>query len=87
MRNDDANANTLKVMSPTDPKQKARADVRKAQGDFEREQKQLQQQRAKSRARRRERFARAQKAGLSLRDIAEETDLHPTRVREILRDD
>jgi DNA-directed RNA polymerase sigma subunit (sigma70/sigma32) len=72
---------------PDDAKQKARASVRKAQGDFEREQKQLQQERARSRARRRERFARAQKAGLSLRDIAEETDLHPTRVREILREE
>lgn len=43
--------------------------------------------RAKSRAKRRERFARAQMKGLSLRDIAEETDLHPTRVREILNED
>lgn len=47
----------------------------------------LTEARAKSRARRRERFARAQKTGLSLRDIAEETDLHATRVREILNED
>lgn len=69
-----------------DPKLEARAAVRKAQADFEREQKQMQQERAKSRAKRRERFARAQKAGLSLREIAEETDLHATRVREILNE-
>ena len=72
---------------PADPKQKTRAEVRKAQADFEREQEQMKQARAKSRAKRRERFARAQKAGLSLRDIAEEADLHATRVREILNED
>lgn len=72
---------------PTDPRKKARAVVRKAQADFEREQEQMKQARAKSRAKRRERFARAQQAGLSLRDIAEETDLHATRVREILNEE
>ena len=72
---------------PADPKHQARTAVRKAQADFEREQEQMKQARAKSRAKRRERFARAQKAGLSLRDIAEETDLHATRVREILNED
>ena len=71
---------------PADPKQKARAAVRKAQADFEREQEQMKQARAKSRAKRREHFSRAQKEGLSLRDIAEETDLHATRVREILNE-
>ena len=70
-----------------DPKQKARAAVRKAQADFQREQEQMKQARAKSRAKRREGFARAQEAGLSLRDIAEETDLHATRVREILNEE
>lgn len=72
---------------PTDPKENARVELREAQADFEREQKQLQQERAKSRARRRERFARAQKAGLSLREIGEEVNLHATRVREILNED
>jgi hypothetical protein len=72
---------------PVDPKQKARAEVRKAQADFAREQEQMKEARAKSRAKRRERFARAQLNGLSLRDIAEATDLHPTRVREILNED
>jgi len=72
---------------PADPKQKARAAVRKAQADFERDQEQMKQARAKSRAKRREHFSRAQEAGLSLRDIAEETDLHATRVREILNED
>jgi hypothetical protein len=66
--------------------QKARRDVRRAQADFEREQEQIQEAREKSRARRRERFAMAQKAGLSLRDIGKEVGLHPTRVREVLRE-
>jgi DNA-binding Lrp family transcriptional regulator len=67
------------------PKQKARRAVQRAQADFERDQKQLREARAKSRTKRRESFARAQEAGLSLRDIGEEIGLHPTRVREILR--
>ena len=66
--------------------QKARREVRRAQADFERDQKQLREARAKSRAKRRATFERAQKAGLSLREIAAEIGLHPTRVREILRD-
>ena len=65
---------------------KARKDAQRAQADFEREQIQFREQRAKSRKKRRERFAKAQKAGLSLRDIGEATDLHPTRVREILHE-
>ncbi|HSK50456.1 MAG TPA: hypothetical protein VK889_08185 [Solirubrobacterales bacterium] len=68
-------------------RKKALQDVRKAQAEFEREQKQLQKERAKSRSRRRDRFAKGQRDGLSLRDIAAETDLHPTRVREILREE
>jgi len=66
--------------------QKARRNVRRAQSDFEREQKQLREARNKSRAKRRESFARAQKAGLSLRDIGEEVGMHWTRVGEILRE-
>jgi len=66
--------------------QKARREVRRAQADFERDQKQLREARAKSRAKRRATFERAQKAGLSLREIAAEIGLHPTRVREILRE-
>lgn len=74
-------------MSDLAAQKKARADVRRAQDDFEKEQTKLRESRKKSRARRRERFARAQKAGLSLRDIGEATDLHPTRVREILQEE
>ncbi|HEY1853245.1 MAG TPA: hypothetical protein VGG40_01540 [Solirubrobacterales bacterium] len=70
-----------------DAKRKARGELRKAQAAFEREQEQVLRERAKSRAKRRESFARAQKAGLSLREIAEETKLHPTRVREVLREE
>lgn len=74
-------------MSDSAVQKKARADVRRAQADFEKEQAKLRESRKKSRARRRERFARAQKAGLSLREIGEAADLHLTRVREILRED
>jgi hypothetical protein len=72
---------------PDAARKKALQAVRRAQADFDREQKQLQKERAKSRSRRRAEFAKAQKAGLSLRDIAAEVDLHPTRVREILREE
>lgn len=58
--------------------QKARKDVRRAQSNFERK---LEEAHAARRAS----FERAQKAGLSLRDISEEVDLHWTRVGEILR--
>jgi hypothetical protein len=70
-----------------DASAKARGDVRRAQADFEKEQAKQREARAKSRAKRRERFARAQKAGLSLREIGEAAGLHLTRVREILRED
>jgi DNA-directed RNA polymerase specialized sigma24 family protein len=58
--------------------QKARRTVRAAQASFEREQDAAQKARRKA-------FADAQKAGLSLRDIAEEVGLHRTRVHQIIR--
>lgn len=70
---------------PTDPRQKARAAVRKAQADFERGQDRVQRERAKVRAARRERFAQAQKDGLTVREIAEETGLNYSHVAEIIR--
>jgi hypothetical protein len=66
-------------------KRKARAELRKAEAAFEREQQQLRRERAKSRAKRRESFERAQKDGLTLREIGEVVGLHHTRVGEILR--
>jgi hypothetical protein len=74
-------------MPDSAPQKKARRDVQRAQADFEREQVQLRKERAKSRKKRRERFAQAQKAGLSLREIGEAAGLHLTRVREILHED
>lgn len=56
---------------------KARKAVRAAQKQFEREQKE-------SRQSRREALTRAQKAGLSLREIAEEAGLHHSSVAEII---
>jgi DNA-directed RNA polymerase specialized sigma24 family protein len=58
--------------------QKARRAVRTAQGRFEREQGAAQEARRKA-------FTEAQKAGLSLRDIAEEVGMHRTRVHQIIR--
>jgi alkylation response protein AidB-like acyl-CoA dehydrogenase len=63
---------------PDDAKrQAARQEVRAAQKQFEREQED-------SRRSRRKAFAKAQKAGLSLREIAEEAGLHHSSVAEII---
>jgi len=59
-------------------KEKARADLRRVQGNFERKVKEAHEERLAS-------LRRAQKAGLSLREIAQEVDLHWTRVGELLR--
>lgn len=64
-----------------DAAKKVRADLRRAQAVFER----AQDQREKASAARRESIKRAQAAGLSLREIGEETGLHFSRVAEILR--
>jgi predicted DsbA family dithiol-disulfide isomerase len=58
--------------------EKARRAVRAAQAKFEREQDAAQEARRKA-------FAEAQKAGLTLRDIAGEVGLHHTRVLQIIR--
>lgn len=58
--------------------QKARRAVKAAQKQYERE-------RDKTQKARRKAFADAQKAGLSLRQIAEEVGLHYSRVAEIIR--
>ncbi len=59
--------------------EKARRAVRAAQAKFERDQDAAQEARRKA-------FAQAQKAGLTLRDIAGEVGLHHTRVLQIIRD-
>jgi DNA-directed RNA polymerase specialized sigma24 family protein len=64
-----------------DPKVKARKSVRRAQADFEKAQDKLEALRES----RRKSFEDAQAAGLSMREIAEETGLHFTRVAQILR--
>jgi hypothetical protein len=58
--------------------QKVRRDLRRAQANFERKVGEAHAERLAS-------FKRAQKAGLSLRDISQEIGLHWTRVGEILR--
>jgi uncharacterized membrane protein len=65
---------------PDDAKRKAaRKAVRAAQQQFERERKD-------SRQARREAFTKAQKTGLSLREIAEEVGLHHSSVADIIED-
>jgi hypothetical protein len=59
-------------------KQKAREDLRRIQASFEKKVREAHAERLAS-------FERAQKAGLSLREIAEEVGLHWTRVGQILR--
>ncbi len=66
-----------------DAKQKARAELRAAQTAFER----AETQRGKAGSARRKSFERAQKAGMTLREIGEVVALHHTRVGEILRRD
>lgn len=61
-----------------DPKAEALADVKRAQLDYVRNV-------DAAREDRRESFERAQKAGLSLRDIGDAVGLHRGRVWEILR--
>jgi len=58
--------------------EKARREVRAAQARFEREQ-------AASLEARRKAFAKAQKSGLTLREIGNEVGLHHTRVLQIIR--
>ncbi len=61
-------------------RQKALADVRKAQAEFER----LQVRVEKGRDARRESFERARAAGLSLAEIGKAAKLHRSRVDQIL---
>ncbi len=63
-----------------DARQKARADVRRAQAKFAGAQGKLEE----TRQARRESFERARKAGLTLREIGEAADLHWTRVGNVL---
>jgi uncharacterized membrane protein len=62
---------------PTDPKGALRASVRTAQERYEAEAE-------KARQARREAFAKAQKDGLSLSEIASEVGLHRSRIGQII---
>ena len=68
---------------PKDAKDKARAEVERAQSKFAR----VDSERDQVRIVRREAFERARGAGLTLREIGEAAGLHLTRVREILDQD
>lgn len=65
-------------MSDTAKRQAARTAVRAAQTAFERDAEAVRKARRKA-------FADAQAAGLSLREIAQETGLHHSTVAEIAR--
>lgn len=62
-----------------DPKREAIDEVKRAQRDYERNIETAREARRKS-------FERAQKAGLSLREIGDAVGLHRGRIWEILRD-
>lgn len=63
---------------PADSRKKALAEVKRAQRDFERDAEAVREARRRA-------FADAVAAGLSLREIAEETGLHHSTVAEIAR--
>lgn len=65
---------------PKDSKEKARAEVKRAQSKFAG----IDSKRNQARIARREAFQRAREAGLTLREIGEAAGLHLTRVREVL---
>lgn len=71
-------ANSLHRMT-ADPKREAIDEVKRAQRDYERNIETAREARRKS-------FERAQKAGLSLREIGDAVGLHRGRIWEILRD-
>jgi hypothetical protein len=62
-------------------RQKARTAARKAQAQYAQQQAKLDD----AKKARRDAFSQAQAAGLSLREIAEATDLHWTRVGQIIQ--
>ena len=64
-----------------DARQKACADVRRAQAKVERAQDRIEE----ARAARRESFEQAQAAGLSLAEIGKAAKLHRSRVDQVLR--
>jgi hypothetical protein len=63
---------------PKDSKERAIAEAKRAQLDYERDVDAARKARRKS-------FERAQRAGLSLRDIGDAVGLHRSRIGEILR--
>lgn len=68
------------IEMPDDMRQKARADVQRAQSKFER----TGDEHEKAREARRETFERAREAGLTLREIADAAGLHWSRVGEVV---
>lgn len=68
---------------PKDAKEKARAELQRAQSKFAR----VDSERDQTRIARREAFERAREAGLTLREIGEAAGLHLARVREVLDQD
>jgi len=68
---------------PKDAKDKARAEVERAQSKFA----SVDSERDQARVARREAFESAREAGLTLREIGEAAGLHLTRVREVLDTD
>lgn len=65
---------------PSDAKEKARAEIQRAQTKFAR----IDRERDQARIARRQAFEHGREAGLTLREIGEAAGLHLTRVKEVL---
>jgi DNA-directed RNA polymerase specialized sigma24 family protein len=71
---------------PEDSKlRSARQAVKAAQAEFDRDWEAAEATRRKATEKRRKAFAKAQKEGLSTRDIGDEVGIHGTRISQIIR--
>jgi len=71
---------------PEDAKRRAaRQAVKAAQAEFDRDVKAAEASRRRAAEKRRKAFAKAQKEGLSERDIGNEIGIHGTRIGQIIR--
>jgi DNA-directed RNA polymerase specialized sigma24 family protein len=72
-------------MSEDSKRRAARKAVKAAQAEFDRDVEAAAAMRRKAAEKRRKVFAKAQKEGLSTRDIGDEVGIHGTRIGQIIR--